>query len=305
MTSVTKILFIGPTRVGDSVLASSVLNYYYHIYPTAQFTIVTSRFSKELFARFPRLDDLFVIDKMPYKMHWPKVWWSVVGQRWDLVIDLRSSPVSYFLRANERKVFNGHDDAGHMVEQFSRFLSATLPLQPKIWYDQADRADANRVLSGSGPFLAVSPFSNWSPKDWPIEQYLVLLNGDYFKKYTIVLTGITKDVRDQSALDFFLDQVQLPVINLFDWGHLRHMVPIFERCDFFVGSDSGLMHLAASTQCKTLGLFGPTNAVRYRPWNNYVVQSDNRSREVECVDLSVDQVLGAIMKMCRSIDYVS
>ena len=83
------------------------------------------------------------------------------------------------------------------------------------------------------------------------------------------------------------------------------MVPIFEQCDLFVGSDSGLMHLAASTHCKTLGLFGPTNAVRYRPWNNYVVQSDNRSREVECVDLSVNRVLEAIMRMCHATDCVS
>ncbi|HEY9549000.1 MAG TPA: glycosyltransferase family 9 protein, partial [Kiloniellaceae bacterium] len=39
-----------------------------------------------------------------------------------------------------------------------------------------------------------------------------------------------------------------------------------ERADFFVGNDSGLMHLAAAAGTPTLGLFGPSPEVRYRPW---------------------------------------
>jgi ADP-heptose:LPS heptosyltransferase len=37
------------------------------------------------------------------------------------------------------------------------------------------------------------------------------------------------------------------------------------RCAFFVGNDSGLMHLAAAAGAPTLGLFGPTPASEYAP----------------------------------------
>ena len=77
------------------------------------------------------------------------------------------------------------------------------------------------------------------------------------------------------------------------------MVPIFERCDICIGSDSGLMHLAASTRCKTIGLFGPTDANRYGPWNNTVVQSSNYSQDFPHVDLSVEQVLQSVQDILQ------
>ncbi|MEO5337313.1 MAG: glycosyltransferase family 9 protein, partial [Magnetospirillum sp. WYHS-4] len=38
------------------------------------------------------------------------------------------------------------------------------------------------------------------------------------------------------------------------------------RCAFYVGNDSGLMHLAAAADIPTLGLFGPSPANQYAPW---------------------------------------
>ena len=57
------------------------------------------------------------------------------------------------------------------------------------------------------------------------------------------------------------------------------------RCVFYVGNDSGLMHLAAASGIPTLGLFGPSQADRYAPagrWTAYV-----RTRE------SVEELVGA------------
>jgi ADP-heptose:LPS heptosyltransferase len=38
------------------------------------------------------------------------------------------------------------------------------------------------------------------------------------------------------------------------------------RCAFYVGNDSGLMHIAAATGIPTLGLFGPSNEAHFAPW---------------------------------------
>jgi len=82
---------------------------------------------------------------------------------------------------------------------------------------------------------------------------------------------------------------------LFDWGNLRHMVPIFEKCDFFIGSDSGLMHLSASAGCKTFALFGPTNDLVYGPWgNNTVIKSNNGMLDHGLENLSVEKVINSI-----------
>ena len=82
---------------------------------------------------------------------------------------------------------------------------------------------------------------------------------------------------------------------MFDWGNLRHMVPIFEKCDFFIGSDSGLMHLSASAGCKTFALFGPTNDLVYGPWGNHtVIKSNNDMLDHELENLSVEKVINSI-----------
>ena len=41
------------------------------------------------------------------------------------------------------------------------------------------------------------------------------------------------------------------------------------RCAFYVGNDSGLMHLAAASGVPTLGLFGPTQESLYAPWGEH------------------------------------
>src|SRR3546814_13713048 len=55
-------------------------------------------------------------------------------------------------------------------------------------------------------------------------------------------------------------------VNLFERGDLLTAAACLERADFFVGNDSGLMHLAAAAGTPTLGLFGPSPEARYRPW---------------------------------------
>ncbi|MCK5555818.1 MAG: glycosyltransferase family 9 protein, partial [Alphaproteobacteria bacterium] len=42
-----------------------------------------------------------------------------------------------------------------------------------------------------------------------------------------------------------------------------------QRCCFYVGNDSGLMHCAAAAGVPTLGLFGPGWPRMYRPWGEH------------------------------------
>jgi ADP-heptose:LPS heptosyltransferase len=50
-----------------------------------------------------------------------------------------------------------------------------------------------------------------------------------------------------------------------------------KKAAFYVGNDSGLMHLAAAAGVPTLGLFGPTENAHYAPWGRHcaVVRTEN------------------------------
>ena len=293
------ILFIGPTRIGDTILASSIINFLIDENNQSKFTIVTSPFSKDLYEKMPHLEKIIVINKKKYGLHWLNVWQSCIFKKWDLVVDLRSSITAYLLFAKSRKIFKGNDNF-HKIIQFTNFLKTSKKISPFIWYDSTDELESENKIKTSGPFIAVSPYSNWKQKDWAIEKYFELFKNDFFKNYTIIFTGISKDIPNREKFFKMIDDSSLNIINLFDWGNLRHMIPIFNKCSFFIGSDSGLMHLAASTKCKTFALFGPTNEIVYGPWGDHkVIKSSDYPALDDPLNLSVEKVLNIIKKEAR------
>ena len=104
-----RILFIGPTRVGDTILATSIINHYINKYKSSEFTVVTSSVSQNLFKKMPQLKSLIIVNKMRFSLHWLNIWSKVFIRRWDLVIDLRSSALSYLLLTKERQIFKGNN----------------------------------------------------------------------------------------------------------------------------------------------------------------------------------------------------
>ena len=290
------ILFIGPTRIGDTILASSIINFLIDQNNQSKFTVVTSPFSKDLYEKMPNLEKIIVINKKKYGMHWLNVWKSCIIKKWDLVVDLRSSITAYLLFAKSRKIFKGNDKF-HKIIQFKEFLNTSKKISPFIWHDSIDELESQNKIKTSGPFIAVSPYSNWKEKDWAIEKYFELFKNDFFKGYTIIFTGISKDIPNREKFFKMIDDSSLNIFNLFDWGNLRHMIPIFNQCKFFIGSDSGLMHLAASTNCKTFALFGPTNEIVYGPWGDHkVIKSLDYPAIDDPLNLPVEKVLNIIKK---------
>ena len=293
------ILFIGPTRIGDTILASSIINFLIDQNKKSKFTVVTSPFSKDLYEKMPNLEKIIVINKKKYGLHWLNIWRSCIFKKWDLVVDLRSSIIAYLLFTKSRKIFKGNDNF-HKIIQFTNFLKTSKKISPLIWSDFTDEAESKNKIKNEGPFIAVAPYSNWRQKDWSIEKYIELFKNDFFKNYTLILTGISKDIPNIEKFNKLMNDPSLSIINLFDWGNLRNMIPIFKKCNFFIGSDSGLMHLAASTKCKTFALFGPTNEIVYGPWGNHkIIKSHDYPATDDPLNLSVEKVLNIIKKEIR------
>ena len=82
------ILFIGPTRIGDTILASSIINFLIDQNKKSKFTVVTSPFSKDLYEKMPNLEKIIVINKKKYGLHWLNIWRSCIFKKWDFVVVL-------------------------------------------------------------------------------------------------------------------------------------------------------------------------------------------------------------------------
>lgn len=72
---------------------------------------------------------------------------------------------------------------------------------------------------------------------------------------------------------------------------LREIASVIENCEIFIGADSGMMHLATSTNTTAFGLFSVTNPEIYEPYgNNNVAILVNETSHIDIIK-KIEQVL--------------
>lgn len=261
------ILFITHTRIGDAVLSSGVLRHLVDKHPEARITIVCGPLAASLFAAVPR-SRVVVMTKEPFDGHWLKLWKTVRATRWDLVVDLRRSLVSYFLSARERRVLGPADDSIHRVRYLSSVLGLAEPAAPFLYTTPAHHAAARALVPDGAPVLAVSPVAATAAKTWPAECFASVITtatapGGVRAGWRVALFGSPADREQVAPLVEGLSQTPLLIFNEPD---LLVVHAALARCGRFIGNDSGLAHLAAAAGIPVLSLFGPTDPVRYAPW---------------------------------------
>ena len=265
-----KILFITSTRVGDAILSSGLLARLIADHPDARITIACGAAAAPLFSAVPNLERIIVLNKMLYSLHWVAMWSTVVGTVWDIVVDLRNTPMSYPLIAKRRYRFGRKKGPGHRVEQLATVLGlGGRPPDPKVWISDQARAAAKTLIPDGAPVLAIGPTANWSAKTWRPGCFVDLIErlagpGGILPGARIAVFG--RDDERPMALRVIESIPEDRRIDLVGRLDLMDVGACLERAAFYVGNDSGLMHLAVAMGVPTLGLFGPSLEGLYAPW---------------------------------------
>lgn len=263
-----RILFIAPTRIGDAVLATSILEYLRTKQPKAAVTIVTSAFSAPLFAGYPLRERTILMTKQRYNLHWLKVWRETVGTLWDEVWDLRGSLITFAVRTERRHWYRPAREVLPKVQQYAAmFGTGPLPY-PRLWPRAEDAAQAEGLMPAGERFLLFAPIANWGPKEWPIAHYIALaeqlLEGGFKGHRPVLVCAPHERAR---AMPFIEAMAKRNLLDLSQGDlHLLSIYAAMQRARGFVGNDSGLMHMAAAAGIPTLGLFGPTPHAIYQPF---------------------------------------
>ncbi|MBT7942988.1 MAG: glycosyltransferase family 9 protein [Alphaproteobacteria bacterium] len=281
-----KILFITSTRVGDAILSSGLLAHLIAEHPEARITIACGPAAAPLFSAVPNLDRVIVLDKMLFSMHWVAMWSTVVGTVWDAVVDLRNTPMSYPLVAKRRYRLSRKKPPGHRVEQLAAVMGLfDQPPDPKVWISDQARVVANTLIPEGPPVLAIGPTANWSAKTWRPGYFVDMIErlagpGGILPGARIAIFG--RDDERPMALRVIESIPEDRRIDLVGRLNLMDVGACLERAAFYVGNDSGLMHLAAALRVPTLGLFGPSLDELYAPWGplGMAVRADKSFDEI-------------------------
>lgn len=266
-----KILFVTSNRVGDAVLSTGLLSHL-AAQPGARITVACGPVAAPLFAHAPGVEQVLVMAKQKRSGHWLKLWRQTAGTWWDVVVDLRGSALSWLLPCRRRHVFRPSHEPVHRVLQLARLLKLDPPPAPHLWPGEAADADAERLMAGEGPVLAVGPTANWGGKMWPADRFVAAIaaltgpHGILPGARVAVFGGPNERPMAQPVLDAIPLERRLDIVGN---QPLEVTGACLKRCALYVGNDSGLMHMAAAAGIPTLGLFGPSKEEHYAPWGEH------------------------------------
>jgi heptosyltransferase-2 len=72
------------------------------------------------------------------------------------------------------------------------------------------------------------------------------------------------------------------MLNLAGRTNIHETAALLERCDLFVGNDSGPMHIAALMGVPVVAIFGPSNS---RAWGPYTPPMEQSKHRIVALDL--------------------
>jgi len=317
-----RILFIAGNRIGDVVLATGLLAHLVETRPEARFTIACGPLPAPLLADMPRLERLHVMVKRKRAGHWLDLWRAMRGTHWATVIDLRGSAFAWTVRAGERLVYRAGRRRCHRVEELAELLSLATPPAPKLWVStERDRRALAQL--GGGPVLAIGPTANWGAKQWPAERFaeaatrLLAPEGPFAQAKLAVFGGPGDGPAARPLLDAVPENRRFDFIGMTD---LLDCFAVLRHCSFYLGNDSGLMHMAAAAGIPTLGLFGPSPEWRYGPFGPHcaVVRTpqsweeltgaasfDHRRQDSLMTGISVEAVIDGVVQLWSDRSRVS
>ena len=304
-----KVLFVTSNRIGDCVISSGVIREIARQVPGARITVACGRPPAPFFRSAPNVERVIILDKKKLAGHWIDLWRRVVGTRWDLVIDIRGSALSYLIPARRRVVYNrGWETGVRKVEMVSRLIGAATPLDPEIFLDPQARREAGEALNpqlqagpGPGPILALAPIAHQPGKSWPAERWGQLVGKlavePRFAGWRFMLIGGPGDHAPAAPA---LAAAGERGIDFVGRGDILASAAAIDGAALFVDNDSGLMHVAAALGRPTLGLFGPTQWWLYGPWGprTRTAASNERRGEFAPIEaLTVDRVFEAVLDL--------
>jgi len=200
-------------------------------------------------------------------------------QNFDVVFhmqkSLRSKLIANIIKGRVDVTFNEIEtDANHVLDHFFKFLEK-INIRDKFLDWKIDELlsnkknnSINKFLDESVPFISINPFTsirNNNFREWDFDNFLTL--SEYCKnEYSLNTVLLGKTSKEKSnEIESYLDNNQ-SIINLINRTSLLEMLSILNKSQFYIGPDSGTLHMARMLDLPVIGLYATSNPLRTGPY---------------------------------------
>ncbi|ADI30384.1 lipopolysaccharide heptosyltransferase II [Methylotenera versatilis 301] len=125
------------------------------------------------------------------------------------------------------------------------------------------------IPSPNSTILGLCPGAEYGEaKRWPAEYYAEVAGEALSKGWQVWLFGSEKDIPVTTAINTLTNN---RCVNLGGKTNLSEAIDLMSLCDNVISNDSGLMHVAAALDKKLVAIYGSSNPHHTPPMNNKAV----------------------------------
>ncbi len=296
-----KILILGPSWVGDMVLAQSLFKTLKTSQPDCQIDVAAPAWTLPLLERMPEVSEKIALpfkhgeaaicqrikfgkslkDKgytqaiiltnslksalLPWAAGIPKRTSFLGEMRYGLINDIRPLDKTKLKKTVERFVALGLSKNAILPQTLPQ---PTLTASPEAAWILASR---HGVLNDESKLLGLCPGAEYGEaKRWPTEYYAEVANHALKKSWQVLLFGSDKDIPVTNKIN---QLTQNRCVDLGGKTKLGEAIDLMSLCDTIISNDSGLMHVAAALDKKLIAIFGSSDPYHTPPMHpNAVIE---------------------------------
>ena len=302
-----KILIVGPSWVGDMVMAQSLFIALKALRPDAIIDVLSLASTAALLKRMPEINQTIAMPishgVFGLKMRL-KIGRSLRASKYNQAIVLpnswKSALIPWFARIPIRTGWKGEARYG-LLNDLRILNKSFLPLMVQRFVSLAYSAKQAHIAP-SYPFpkmiaeqvnpnlpslqakqkrLILCPGAEFgSAKQWPASSYAEVAEPLLARGWQVLILGSQADIETGVALvNAVSAEQQSEVHNLCGKTQLEDAIDLLATADAVVSNDSGLMHITAALQTPLVAIYGPTSPNFTPPLSN---NAQLVQLEVEC-----------------------
>jgi len=279
-----RILISRLSHIGDCVLTLPLLTSLRNAYPDAYIAWAVEKPSDQLLRSDPGLDDVILIPKgwVGKPSAWRAIRRNLRSRQFEIAIDpqgiSKSALLSYLSGARTRIGIRGKwgrelapflnncnvpQERDHLVDRTLELLAPFEIDSSAVEFGfspEPDSVDAMRQFvansSVSRHFAIINPGASWASKRWETDRFAEVAN--YLYESHQLPSVITWAGPDERAMANELRDLAPAAAILAPPTSLNELAALLSMAEFFIGCDTGPMHISTAVGTPCVGLYGPT-----------------------------------------------
>ena len=286
--TIKKILIVGPSWIGDMVMAQSLFKAIKADNPNVLIDVLALAWTKPLLDRMPEINKAITMPVSHGSFGWgvrKTLGHSLRSEHYDQAIVLanswKSALIPWFANIPVRTGWRGEmrygllndirtldkDALPLMVQRYvslaySASQSHIAPSYPTpLMVSEQPKSDFQFALKENQKRLIFCPGAEFgTAKQWPASHYAKLANTLIPQNWQLLILG---SKADKAIADKIIQQIDDNlhdvIINCCGKTELSDAIDLLGTADQIISNDSGLMHIAAALQKPLVAIYGPTS----------------------------------------------